>query len=411
MGNTSSSLKKSLSSFSDSSKSSKDSESGFFSDKSNDSSDSSFGSESGNSSLSKLGSSLSVGKEKEKKKSSWIPSFNFFNSDSSSSSSGSSSSSSSSDSSGSSGSSDSSGSSQKKTWTDTLFGNESSEAAPAGKDKSSKTSFWSEVSKTLQGNSYLERFVFVILVVISFVILLSVGSNILSAIVEPANPYLVDGLYTATNSKIIEQDAKKSGSVPITRSDNETYGIEFSWSVWMNVTGLDDSPGNTGQYKHVFSKGDNNNVPMDSRGLSTPNNSPGLYIDKTTNALVVIMNTFEQIEEIITITDVPMNKWMHVLIRVEGAFFDVYVNGTLAKRKVLASVPKQNNGNVYICQNGGFSGFISNLRYYRSALDPGDILSIVNRGPSLKLSSLEKKDLKNGNLNYLAMDWYFHNAR
>jgi hypothetical protein len=242
-------------------------------------------------------------------------------------------------------------------------------------------------------------------------ILLSIGSNILSAILEPNNPFIVDGLYTASNGKVISQDPKKSGSIVIPRSDNETHGIEFSWSVWMMVSSLDDSPGNAGQYKHVFSKGDNDNVPVDSRGINSPNNSPGLYIDKNTNSIVVIMNTFEQLEEMITITDVPLNKWVHVLIRVEGAYLDVYVNGTLAKRKVLSSVPKQNNGNIYICQNGGFSGYISNLRYYNSALEPGDILSVVNGGPNLKTSSLEKSDLKNGNLNYLAMDWYFQNAR
>ena len=229
---------------------------------------------------------------------------------------------------------------------------------------------------------------------------------------EPQNPFFVEGLYTASNSKVIPQDPSKNGAVPIARSDNETYGIEFSWSVWLNVANLDDNNSlNAAQYKHVFSKGDNDNVPLDSRGINAPNNSPGLYIDKITNSLVVIMNTFEQIEEIITVTDMPMNKWVHVLIRVEGAFFDVYVNGTLAKRKVMASVPKQNNGNVYLCQNGGFSGYISNLRYYRNALDPGDIINIVNQGPNLKISKLEKSDLKKNKLNFLAMDWYFQNAR
>jgi hypothetical protein len=294
-----------------------------------------------------------------------------------------------------------------------MFGNDSSSSSESDSSvqKTSQEAFKS-IAQILRGNSFLERGIFIILVIICFTILLSVGSNLLSAILEPNNPYFVDGLYTATNGKVIPQDPSKNGAVTIARSDNETYGIEFSWSVWLNVSSLDDNNSlNSAQYKHVFSKGDNDNVPVDSRGINAPNNSPGLYIDKNTNSLVVIMNTFEQIEEVITVTDMPMNKWVHVLIRVEGAFFDVYVNGTLAKRKVMASVPKQNNGSVYLCQNGGFSGFISNLRYYRNALDPGDIINIVNQGPNLKLSKLEKNDLKKNKLNYLAMDWYFQNAR
>jgi hypothetical protein len=376
------------------------SKSGFLSMFGDSSSGSSDSSSSGSSSSDSSGTSSS------NKKSGF---FNMFKDSKSSTSDSRSGSSSDSSEGSSSGSSDSSGDSSKSGpgLFDKMFGNEKS----SDSSKSSSSNLMNSVLATLQGNSYLERFVFVVLVVICFVVLLSIGSNILSAIFEPNNPYFVDGLYTASNSKIIPVDPTKSGAIPISRSDNESYGIEFSWSVWLNVTSLDDSPGNAGQYKHVFSKGDNDNVPMDSRGLNSPNNSPGLYIDKNTNSLVVIMNTFEQIEEMITVVDVPLNKWVHVLIRVEGAFFDVYINGTLAKRKVLASVPKQNNGNVYICQNGGFSGFISNLRYYRNALDPGDILRIVRKGPSLKVSSLEKKDLKSGNLDYLAMDWYFHNAR
>ena len=272
-------------------------------------------------------------------------------------------------------------------------------------------SFMSSAFNVLQGNTVFERIVFVILVLICFIVLLSIGSNLLSAVFEPNNPFIIDGLYTATNPKVISQDPGKKDSVPISRSDNETHGIEFSWSIWVNVTSLDDNPGSTAQYKHVFSKGDNDNVPVDSRGLNSPNNSPGLYIDKNNNSLMVIMNTFEQLEEMVTVTDIPLKKWVHVLIRVQGTYLDIYINGTLAKRKVLGSVPKQNNGNVYVCQNGGFSGYISSLRYFKKALEPGDILGLVNKGPSLKVSSVEKKDLKKNNSNYLAMDWYFQNAQ
>lgn len=272
--------------------------------------------------------------------------------------------------------------------------------------------FLGQVSGAIQGNSFLEKVIFVILVFFGFMVLMSVGSHVLTAVLQPSNPYLIDGLLTATNGKVIPQDPSASGSVPIGRSDNEDYGIEFSWSVWVNITNMDDQ---FEQYKHIFSKGDNNNVePVD--GKNSPNNSPGLYIKRagqsyntTSNTLVVFMNTFQTIEEEVVVSNVPMNKWVHVLIRIEGAFLDVYVNGILAKRHVLPSVPKQNNGSVYVAQNGGFNGFISNLRYYDRALDPGEIMGIVKSGPSLKLSKLETSDLKS-TPDYLSLDWYFQNA-
>jgi hypothetical protein len=160
----------------------------------------------------------------------------FLSGDDSSSSSKSSSSGSSSSSSG------SSSSSEKKGFFGNMFGNDSSSSSESESSvqKTSQEAFKS-IAQILRGNSILERGIFIILVIICFTILLSVGSNLLSAILEPNNPYFVDGLYTATNGKVIPQDPSKNGAVTIARSDNETYGIEFSWSVWLNVSSLDDN--------------------------------------------------------------------------------------------------------------------------------------------------------------------------
>ena len=267
--------------------------------------------------------------------------------------------------------------------------------------------FMSQVANILRGNTVLQRVAFVVLVLICFIVVMSVGTHILSYVLNPTSPYIVDGLLTATNGKVIPQDPTASGSIPIARSSDEESGIEFSWSVWVNITNLDDQ---FDQYKHIFSKGDNHNVDQSlNDGKLSPNNSPGLYIKPSSNTMVVFMNTFESIDEEVEVANIPLNKWVHVLIRVEGTYLDVYVNGILAKRHILPSVPKQNNGNIYIAQNGGFNGFISNLRYYDYGLQPGDIMSIVQSGPSLKLSSLESSDLKSSP-NYLSLDWYFQNA-
>jgi len=253
----------------------------------------------------------------------------------------------------------------------------------------------------------MEKIVFIILVIICFVILFSIGSSILGAVLQPSNPYVIDGLLTATNGKVFPNSPTTDGVV-IQRSNNELTGIEFSWSVWINVSDLHG----TKDYLHVFSKGDNSTLaPIDDRGISSPNNAPGLYLSAETNQLLVVMNTFENIEEKVEVGNIPLLKWIHVLIRVEGQYLDVYVNGRLAKRKEMTSVPKQNNGGVYVASNGGFNGFISNLRYYNKALSPGDIVGIVNQGPNLKLSSSEQKSLTNTYPNYLALDWYFQSAQ
>ena len=258
------------------------------------------------------------------------------------------------------------------------------------------------------GMNLVEKVVFVVLVVISLTILFSIGASVMSTFLQPNNPFIIDGLLTATNGRVFNTDDPANGVI-IQRSNNEATGMEFSWSVWVNVTDLSAGSNN---YMHVFSKGDNSSMqPTDDNGIYTPNNAPGVYLSKQTNQLLVIMNTFEVIEEKIEVANIPLGKWVHILVRLEGQYLDVYINGIIAKRKQLLSVPKQNNGKVYVTQNGGFNGFLSNLRYYNRALTPGDIVAIVNQGPNLKLSKDEQKGLKNKYPNYLALDWYFQSAQ
>jgi hypothetical protein len=242
--------------------------------------------------------------------------------------------------------------------------------------------------------------VLIVICIVLVLLVFTIVTNIMAAKAYPSNPMVVKGLSNGNSMLVIPQD-----SVPITRSQNQT-GIEFSWSVWLNITNLDNAPG---QYKHIFSKGDND-ASANNSGMNAPNNSPGLYIAPDSNSLVVVMNTFNTIDEQIQIDDIPLKKWLHVLIRVENRFLDVYVNGSLAKRKLLASVPKQNYGNIYVAMNSGFNGYMSNLQYFDYALQPGPITALVEKGPNLKASSASAQNAMNVNPPYFSLLWYFQNS-
>jgi hypothetical protein len=253
----------------------------------------------------------------------------------------------------------------------------------------------------------LQKFIVIISALIFFTIVMMIGINVIGYFMGPsANPYVVKGLVPGNTPLVIQQDPHIKGSIPIERANNQEYGLEFSWAVWLNITDL----GKTGQYQHIFHKGDNNiQSEGDNIGMNFPNNAPGLYLSPNTNELVVVMNTFTTINEEIKIPNIPMNKWLHVVIRIENNNLDVYINGTLAKRHVLANVPKQNYGNVNVALNGGFQGFLSDLRYFSHALQPGEIISIVDSGPNLTVN-------KNSNVvvstpPYLSLQWYVQDTK
>jgi hypothetical protein len=154
--------------------------------------------------------------------------------------------------------------------------------------------------------------------------------------------------------------------------------------------------------KHIFNKG--NYGPADD-GFNYPNNAPGLYIANDSNSIIVLMNTFNSIDNQITIPDIPLNKWVNIMIICKNTTLDVYINGIITKSTDLPGVPKQNYGDVYVAMNGGFNGFISNLWYYNHALGILAIQELVKKGPSTNMTDKSGMNVKDPN--YLSLRWYF----
>ena len=240
----------------------------------------------------------------------------------------------------------------------------------------------------LDSNSLIAKVVFILLVLILFIFLLRMMTEVLHTLFGPKkNPILLKGIVNGKKSVVISQDPKLEGSIPILRSKNEDGGIEFTYSTWLMIE--DDNFHRTGGYKankkkHIFHKGSENINTTDSNimGMAV-NNAPGLYLHKTDPKLIVVMNTFQNLKEEIEVKDVPIHKWINIVIRLENRNLDVYINGSIVSRKELSSVPKQNYGNVYVNQNGGFSGLISALRYYNRAITSTEIQDIVASGPNM----------------------------
>jgi hypothetical protein len=258
-------------------------------------------------------------------------------------------------------------------------------------------------SSFLESNGIVARIAFLLIVVIGFVILMRLGTSFLGWVFMPSSsPTLLSGIKDATKLLVIPQDPKASGAIPVIRSNNREDGIEFTWSIWININEL--TYHKAGEYKHIFHKGNAPSSTIPARdGMVQPNNAPGLYIHPTKNALVVVMNTFNNINEEIVIDDIPLNKWVNVVIRVEDRNLDVYINGVIAKRRRLGGVPKQNYGDVYVNLNGGFAGSVADLKYWNYAVSPGELSAVTSSGPDTSM-----KDSKSGMPPYFSMRWYLN---
>lgn len=238
----------------------------------------------------------------------------------------------------------------------------------------------------LESNSLVAKVVFILLVLILFIFLLRLMVVALHTLFGPKkNPILIDGIINGKKSIVITQDPKIRGSKPILRSDNEDGGIEFTYSTWLMIEDDNFHSFKPGKIKHIFHKGSEgiNSTEDNMMGMAYPNNSPGVYLDGDKNKLIIVMNTFEKIDDNVEVPDIPIHKWINLIIRLENRNLDVYINGTIVVRHSLKSVPKQNYGNVYVNQGGGFSGLISALRYYNRSITTTEIQDIVAAGPNM----------------------------
>jgi hypothetical protein len=245
-------------------------------------------------------------------------------------------------------------------------------------------------SEFINSNSIISKFVFLILVLIVFIMLMNLGVYIISYFLRPnMSPYVIKGLINGNTQVRIPQDPKNSNSVTIYRSNNASKGIEFTWSVWLNINELPsvESP--------IFNKGNDNTQKGPMMTIKRGTNDSGT-ISIFMDSVVASDNTTTPT---VSLTNMPLNRWFNIAIRMQNKIMDVYVNGTVTKRYVFTNVPKQNYGDVVI---GKFNGQLSDLRYFNTALNVFQINNITMAGPNMTTAN-SQRDTK---FDYLSNIWF-----
>jgi hypothetical protein len=267
----------------------------------------------------------------------------------------------------------------------------------------------------LESNTLIAKFAFIILVLFGFMFLFRLGMMVIALILTPTeSPYLITGMIRGNNPVTISQNTRTTSSI-VNYSENKPTGLEFTYSVWLTISAPSQ------EESHVFNKGIMVSGNTIATGKTIPrSNAPGVYILSPdagiTNTLRVYMDTFQSTgievtnldnqRQKVDVSGLPFNKWVNVTIRVENRILDIYINGILTQHKDLGYVPKQNFGDVYVCQNGGFNGSLSDLRYYAKALNVFEINNIVAWGPNLSTSPSAQEAKTTSDSYYLSSLWY-----
>ena len=86
------------------------------------------------------------------------------------------------------------------------------------------------------------------------------------------------------------------------------------------------------------------------------------------------------------INNFPLQKWVNLNVSLRSNVSDIYMDGDLVKSCILSGSPLSTKGDMRVCQDGGFNGYLSNLKYSNKPLSSNTISSIYRGGPTVKKS-------------------------
>lgn len=208
----------------------------------------------------------------------------------------------------------------------------------------------------------------IILFVLLFIIIIIVISYMRSGLTA-----VTTGLISAQNMQTIPATSLASNASTTISPSNFTY------SIWMFI---DDWNYKYGEPKIIFGRmatGSGADEPCPTVVLGNIQNnisiSLAVYPEETTTPPVTYIVHHCDIENI------PIQKWVNLLISAYGRTLDTYIDGKLVKTCVLPGVPKIDaTAPVYVTPMGGFSGWTSKFQYWPVSTDPQQAWNIYTQG-------------------------------
>ena len=84
-----------------------------------------------------------------------------------------------------------------------------------------------------------------------------------------------------------------------------------------------------------------------------------------------------------SVANVPIQKWVNLIVSVYGRSMDLYINGKLVRTCLLPGVASVNNAsNIYVTPMGGFDGSTSQFQYFPDSMNPQQAWNIYTAGYS-----------------------------
>jgi hypothetical protein len=200
-----------------------------------------------------------------------------------------------------------------------------------------------------------------------------------------SDPYTLESIKSGQTASTINASslASNGSSVPSTN---------FAYSVWFYVQ---DWNYRYGEKKVIFGRMGSNSVSGSGSisGISGTDPCPAVVLGAVENNISVSLGCYpganqqpttpggNTIVHTCSVANVPIQKWVNLVVSVYGRTMDIYIDGKLVKTCLLPGVASvNNNANIYVTPAGGFDGWTAKLQYFPNPLNPQDVWNIYSKG-------------------------------
>jgi hypothetical protein len=200
-----------------------------------------------------------------------------------------------------------------------------------------------------------------------------------------SDPYTLQTLKSAQTASTISASSLASNGSSVPSSN-------FAYSVWFYVN---DWNYRYGEKKVVFGRmGSKSGTENGSiSGINGLDPCPAVVLGAVENNISVSLGCFpganqqpttpggNTIVHTCSVANVPIQKWVNLVVSVYGRTMDLYIDGKLVRTCLLPGVASvNNNSNIYVTPAGGFDGWTSKLQYYPNSLNPQEVWNIYTQG-------------------------------
>jgi hypothetical protein len=217
--------------------------------------------------------------------------------------------------------------------------------------------------------------IIVVVIVLIFIILRYMFSD----------PYTLQGIANGTSGSKIEYSS-------LATNGSNAPATNFGYSIWFYVN---DWNYRYGQPKVIFGRMGGASSPGGGSvgGLSGLDPCPAVVLGPIENNISVSLGCFpghdgkpstsggSTVVHTCSIANVPLQRWVNLIISVYGRSMDLYINGKLVRTCLLPGIASVSpRAPIFVTPKGGFSGWTSKLQYFPDSLNPQQAWNIYTQG-------------------------------